>query len=361
VSRTPIDFDAFEAVLLDLDGTVYFEEHALPGAVDLIRRLQTERRKYACLTNSTSNPERIAARLGRMGVQVDPAHIYTAAAAACDYVMERFAGQSALAEVGSDGVGGDGVNTNLQPRHPVTPHPVTSQRKPRVFNLSTEGVHEMLDGKVEWVNDEKSACDAVVCGVPKRMGPGPCAVALGTATEPRGDPRRRQIQSDGERHPCEHPRPVLRSVGRRAPQDEREHRAERPDEMEIVRPAHRRQEGEPAPDHQHEREQQRHVRAVARHGGEIEPEEERHERRDGGRTAERRVVLTLALREQERAHLDDREEQEDSHRERQGRLVEELHDPAELIQRRQHDRPDRLRCARRVAAGGGRVRMLCSG
>ncbi|MDB5299165.1 MAG: hypothetical protein JWO87_828, partial [Phycisphaerales bacterium] len=25
-----IDFDAFDAVLLDLDGTVYHEEHALP-------------------------------------------------------------------------------------------------------------------------------------------------------------------------------------------------------------------------------------------------------------------------------------------------------------------------------------------
>jgi 4-nitrophenyl phosphatase len=161
----PFDFDAFDAVLLDLDGTVYFEEHALPGAVDLIRRLQHERRKYACLTNSTSNPERIAARLGRMGVQVDPAHIYTAAAAACDYVMERFAGQSALAEVGGDGVGGDGVNANLQPRHPVTPHSPPPQR-PRVFNLSTEGVHDMLDGKVEWVNDERSLCDAVICGVP---------------------------------------------------------------------------------------------------------------------------------------------------------------------------------------------------
>jgi ribonucleotide monophosphatase NagD (HAD superfamily) len=37
---------------------------------------------------------------------------------------------------------------------------------PRVFNLSTEGVHDMLDGKVEWVNDEKGGCDAVVCGVP---------------------------------------------------------------------------------------------------------------------------------------------------------------------------------------------------
>src|SRR3954470_456350 len=129
----PFDFDAFDAVLLDLDGTIYHEEHALPGAVELIRRFQAQGRKYACLTNSTSSPQRISARLARMGVKVDPAHIYTAAAAACDYVMERFARQSA---------------------------------PPRVFNLSTEGVHDMLDGKVEWVNDEKAGCDAVVCGVP---------------------------------------------------------------------------------------------------------------------------------------------------------------------------------------------------
>jgi HAD superfamily hydrolase (TIGR01450 family) len=133
------DFDAFDAVLLDLDGTIYHEEHALPGAVDLIRRFQAEGRKYACLTNSTSNPERISARLRRMGVTVDATHIYTAAAAACDYVIERFAS-------GRDPGPGGG--------------------KPRVFNLSTEGVHDMLDGRVEWVDDDKGPCDAVVCGVP---------------------------------------------------------------------------------------------------------------------------------------------------------------------------------------------------
>ena len=148
------DFDAFDAVLLDLDGTIYHEEHALPGAVELIRRFQAEGRKYACLTNSTSSPERISARLSRMGVKVDPAHIYTAAAAACDYVMERFGSQSAPTKSPPIAMGG------LPGSAPI---PGT---KPRVFNLSTEGVHDMLDGKVEWVNDEKSPCDAVVCGVP---------------------------------------------------------------------------------------------------------------------------------------------------------------------------------------------------
>jgi len=129
----PTDLSKYEAVLLDLDGTVYFEEHPLPGAVELIRRLQGHRRKYACLTNSTSSPERVAARLKRMGVEVDPSHIYTAAAATADYVIERF---------GKRG------------------------RRPSVFNLSTEGIHDLLDGKVNWIEGETGPCDAVICGVP---------------------------------------------------------------------------------------------------------------------------------------------------------------------------------------------------
>lgn len=127
-----LDLSQLEAVLLDLDGTIYHEEHALPGAVELIHRLQERRRKYACLTNSTSSPHRISARLRRMGVEVDPEHIYTAAAATADYVLASYSGQ----------------------------------RMPRIFNLSTEGIHEMLDGKVHWVHSENEAADAVICGVP---------------------------------------------------------------------------------------------------------------------------------------------------------------------------------------------------
>jgi len=127
-----LNLDEFEAVLLDLDGTIYHEEHPLAGAVELIHRLQRENRKYACLTNSTSSAERLSARLQRMGVDLDPAHIYTAAAASCDYVLETYA----------------------------------KAGKPRVFNLATEGVHDILDGKVHWVQGEDEMCDAVICGVP---------------------------------------------------------------------------------------------------------------------------------------------------------------------------------------------------
>jgi 4-nitrophenyl phosphatase len=130
----PLDLRQYQAVLLDLDGTVYHEDHALPGAVELIRRLQEHGRKYACLTNSTMDPTRIAARLSQMGVEVDPEHIYPAAAAAADYAMAHF----------SDSRSGE----------------------PRVINLATEGIRDLLDGKVQWVESENEQCDAVISGVP---------------------------------------------------------------------------------------------------------------------------------------------------------------------------------------------------
>jgi 4-nitrophenyl phosphatase len=133
-----VDFSPYQAVLLDLDGTVYHEDHALPGAVELIRRLHEEGRTYACLSNSTTSPLRITERLYRMGVEVDPNHIYTAAAAACDYVVEQFPRE------------GD----------------VDPQRRPRVFNLATEAVHEMLEGLVTWVRTADEPCDAVIAGAP---------------------------------------------------------------------------------------------------------------------------------------------------------------------------------------------------
>jgi len=130
----PIDLSPYHAVLLDLDGTVYHERTALPGATELIRRLQDQRRNFACLSNSTSSPLRVAMNLGEMGVEVDLDRIYTAAAMAADYVMEHC-------------------------KHP-------DNTRPRVYNLATEGIQEMLDGLVDWVQTDAEPCDAVIIGAP---------------------------------------------------------------------------------------------------------------------------------------------------------------------------------------------------
>ena len=167
--RSPLDLSQYQAVLLDLDGTVYHEDHALPGAVELIRRLQREGRTYACLTNSTSSPSRLTARLKRMGVDVDPAHIYTAASAACDYVLQRFGDPAAAAYIGTATAGAAGgplPATRGAPAADPPASPPPTPVKPRVLNISTEGVDEMLDGRVHWVRDDREPCDAVICGVP---------------------------------------------------------------------------------------------------------------------------------------------------------------------------------------------------
>jgi HAD superfamily hydrolase (TIGR01450 family) len=126
---------SFDAVLLDLDGTVYHEDHPLPGAVELIRRLQAANKPFACLTNSTTSPERISQRLARMDLRVDPSHVWSAGAAACDYVLHRF-----------------------------------TNPRPRVFNLASDGVQELLEGKVDWVSVDDRAdappCEAIIVGTP---------------------------------------------------------------------------------------------------------------------------------------------------------------------------------------------------
>ncbi|WP_428940756.1 HAD-IIA family hydrolase [Fontivita pretiosa] len=131
-----IDLAKYDAVLLDLDGTVYHEDHPLPGAVQLIRALQEAGRRFACLSNSAASPLRVMDRLHLMGVDLEPDQIYTAAAAACDYVLEEYARPG---------------------------------RQPRVFNLATESVQEMLQGMVEWVQTAGEPCDVVLAGAPSNV------------------------------------------------------------------------------------------------------------------------------------------------------------------------------------------------
>ncbi len=132
-----MDFSQYQAVFLDLDGTVYHDEHPLPGAVELAARLQADGRKFACLSNSTSSPLRIMDRLYHMGIDIGPDHIYTAAAAAADYVVDCY----------------KPIADDLLPRN-----------RPAIFNLATESFGNMLEGLVDWVEEPVEPCDAVVAG-----------------------------------------------------------------------------------------------------------------------------------------------------------------------------------------------------
>lgn len=126
--------DRYDAVLIDLDGTFYREDEGgvrvLPGAAELVRRLERDGRRYACLTNSGSSPRQLSLKIAEMGARVDEGHIWSCAAAAAEYVLHRW---------------GEGA---------------------RVFNLATDGIDELLAGRVRWVESAEEPCDLVLSAAP---------------------------------------------------------------------------------------------------------------------------------------------------------------------------------------------------
>ena len=78
LSRDPSRFDA---MLLDLDGTLLLGDEPLPGAAELIALLRRNRTPFFFLTNNCSNTSgEIAARLNAAGIEAYPEDIAGAAA-----------------------------------------------------------------------------------------------------------------------------------------------------------------------------------------------------------------------------------------------------------------------------------------
>lgn len=70
-------------LLLDLEGVLFIGDAAIDGAVEALSALQARGLPCRYITNTTTKPRRtIAERLAAMGFPIDPAHLFTPAAAA---------------------------------------------------------------------------------------------------------------------------------------------------------------------------------------------------------------------------------------------------------------------------------------
>jgi len=78
------------AYLLDLDGTLYLGDAAIPGAVDAIARLRARDVPFRLVTNTTSRSRRmLVERLAGYGFTVAPDEIVTATLAGATLLRER--------------------------------------------------------------------------------------------------------------------------------------------------------------------------------------------------------------------------------------------------------------------------------
>ncbi len=83
--------------MIDLDGTVYSDDEAIPGAAGAIAALRAAGMPYRFATNTTRRPRRaLAEKLSRLGIPARAGECITAPAAAAAWLRERGARRLSL-------------------------------------------------------------------------------------------------------------------------------------------------------------------------------------------------------------------------------------------------------------------------
>lgn len=86
-----------QALLFDLDGVVYQDGKAIPGAIDTLQWVRNANIPHLFVTNTTSRPRSgIQERLQSYGLDISADSILTPAVAACSWLREHHANNVAL-------------------------------------------------------------------------------------------------------------------------------------------------------------------------------------------------------------------------------------------------------------------------
>ncbi len=86
--------DRYDALLFDLDGTVYRGEHAVDGAAEAVEAAHRKRVTVRFVTNNASRgPADVAGHLTAIGIPAEPAEVSTSAQAAAHVLAEKTDGK----------------------------------------------------------------------------------------------------------------------------------------------------------------------------------------------------------------------------------------------------------------------------
>jgi HAD superfamily hydrolase (TIGR01450 family) len=106
----------YDAMLFDLDGTVYHGPRPIAGVADAIRRLREAGTAVRFVTNNASKaPGDVADTLRGMAVDAEPAEVSTSAQAAAKVLAERLPGGAEVLVVGAPALEAEVEGAGLRP------------------------------------------------------------------------------------------------------------------------------------------------------------------------------------------------------------------------------------------------------
>jgi HAD superfamily hydrolase (TIGR01450 family) len=95
----------YDALLLDLDGVVYLDDQAIPGAPEALERVHRAGRAVAYVTNTAAHtPADVVARLTGLGIAATEAEVVTSSMAAADLLAADLPSGSPVLVVGGPGL-----------------------------------------------------------------------------------------------------------------------------------------------------------------------------------------------------------------------------------------------------------------
>jgi glycerol-1-phosphatase len=108
--------DAYDLLILDLDGVLYLGDQPVPGAAEAMSRVRAAGTPVAYATNNASRrPDEVVELLASVGVPADPARVVTSAQAAAALLAERLPAGGRVLVVGSAGLAAEVAAAGLEP------------------------------------------------------------------------------------------------------------------------------------------------------------------------------------------------------------------------------------------------------
>jgi HAD superfamily hydrolase (TIGR01450 family) len=176
--------DDYDALLFDLDGTIYRGEEPVPGASQAVDAARTHNVTVRFVTNNASRgPDEVASHLTRIGIQAAPDEVSTSAQAAAAVLADKLQPGTTVLVVGSEAL-----------VHEVELKNLTTTR---TYSDAVQAVVQGLSKDAGW-RDLAEACVAIRAGalwvacnvdptLPTERGPlpgnGSFVAALRTATD----------------------------------------------------------------------------------------------------------------------------------------------------------------------------------